>query len=82
MAVGEGVQECGGQARVRYVAPRPFTGPCSHRDRDYRIRSNFWKFYLIKTGFTFGELVSLVKVFRLFILEQIFFWCSKCGHGR
>jgi hypothetical protein len=34
-----------------------FVGPCPHRDRDYRIRSNFWKFYLIKTGFTLGELV-------------------------
>ncbi len=34
--------------------------------RDYRIRSNFWKFYLSRNGFTLGELVSLVKVFRLF----------------
>jgi len=33
-----------------------------HRDRDYCIGSNFWKFYLIRTGFTSGELVSLVKV--------------------
>ncbi len=38
----------------------PFT-----RERDYHIGSNFWKFYLIGTSFTFGELVSLVKVFRL-----------------
>jgi hypothetical protein len=29
---------------------------------DYCIGSNFWKFYLIRSGFTFGELVSLVKV--------------------
>jgi hypothetical protein len=50
-----------------------FVGPCPHRDRDYRIQSNFWKFYLIKTGFTLGEPVSLVKVFRLFKLEQMFF---------
>jgi hypothetical protein len=37
-----------------------FVGPwCG--DRDYRIGSNFWKFYLIRTGFTLGEPVSLVK---------------------
>jgi hypothetical protein len=41
--------------------------------RDYRIGSNFWKFYLIRIGFTLGEVVSLVKVFRLFRLEQSFF---------
>jgi hypothetical protein len=50
-----------------------FVGSCPHRDRDYHIQSNFWKFYLIKTGFTLGEPVSLVKVFRLFKLEQMFF---------
>jgi len=49
--------------------------------RDYRIRSNFWKFYLIRTGFTLGELVFLVKVFRLFRLEGIIFLCSDCGHS-
>jgi hypothetical protein len=39
--------------------------------RDYCIGSKFWKFYLIKAGFILGELVSsLVKVFRLFRLEQ------------
>ncbi len=32
--------------------------------RDYHIGSNFWKFYLIRTSFTWSELVSLVKVFR------------------
>jgi hypothetical protein len=47
-------------------------GPYPHRDMGYHIRSNFRKFYIIKTGFTLGELVSLVKVFRLFRLEQIF----------
>jgi len=51
-----------------------FIGPCHHhRDRDYCIRSNFWKFYLIRTGFKLGEPVSLVKVFRLLKLEQMFF---------
>ncbi len=49
----------------------PFVAPCAHRDRDYNIGSNFWKFYLIRTGFTLGEPVSLVKVFRLFRLEWI-----------
>jgi hypothetical protein len=48
-----------------------FIGPCPYRDRDYRIGSNFWKFYLIRTGVTLVELVSLVKVFRLFRLEGI-----------
>jgi len=46
-----------------------FIGPCAHRDRDHRIESNFWTFYLIKTGFTICEPVSLVKVFRPFRLE-------------
>jgi hypothetical protein len=32
---------------------------------DYRIGSIFRKFYLIKISFTFGEPVSLVKVFSL-----------------
>ncbi len=35
----------------------------------YHIRSNFWKFYLIRTGFILRELVFLMKVFRF---EQIF----------
>jgi hypothetical protein len=42
------------------------------RDKDYHIGSNFWKFYFIITGFTLGEPVSLVKVFRLFRLERNF----------
>jgi len=42
--------------------------------QNYRtIRSIFWRFYLNRTSFTLGEPVSLVKVFRLFKLEQIFF---------
>jgi hypothetical protein len=47
-----------------------FVGPC---DRDYHLGSNFWKFYLIRTGFPVVEPVSLVKVFKLFRLEWIFF---------
>jgi hypothetical protein len=49
-----------------------FVGPCPHRDRDYGIGSNFWKFYLIKIGFTLHQLVSLVKMFRLFKSKRIF----------
>jgi len=49
-----------------------FVGPCPHRERDYHIGSNFWKFYIIRTDFTSGELVFLVKVFGLFRLEWIF----------
>ncbi|CAK9882383.1 unnamed protein product [Sphagnum jensenii] len=48
-----------------------FVGTCPHRERDYHIGSNFWKFYLIRTSrtsFTLSESISLVKVFRL---EQI-----------
>jgi hypothetical protein len=41
-------------------------------DRDYCIRSNFWRFYLIRTGFTLGEPVFLVKVFTLFWLERMY----------
>jgi hypothetical protein len=60
-----------------------FVGPCPHRDRDrdYRIGSNFWKFYLIKISFTLDEPVSLVKVFRPFRMEGLF-WCSQCGHSK
>ncbi len=38
---------------------------------DYCIGSNFWEFYLIRTGFTLSEPVSLVKMFRLVRLERI-----------
>lgn len=38
----------------------------------HRTRSKFWKFYLIKTGFTLSEPVSCVTVFRLFRLERSF----------
>jgi len=50
-----------------------FVGPALDSNRDYHIGSNFWKFYLIRTGFTLGEPVSSAKVFKLFRLEQIFF---------
>jgi len=42
----------------------------------------FGSFTLLKLVSTLGELVSLVKVFRLFKLEHMFFWCSECGHTR
>ncbi len=47
-----------------------FVGPCPHRDGDYGIGSNFWKFYFIRTSFTLDELVSLVKVFKLFRMDS------------
>jgi hypothetical protein len=51
-----------------------FVGPGPPRDRDYRIWSNFLgSFTLLETSFTLGEPVSLVKLFRLFRLERIFF---------
>jgi hypothetical protein len=49
-----------------------------HVHTDYRIGSNFWKFYLIRIGFTLREPVFLVKVFRLFRLEWIFFGVQRC----
>jgi hypothetical protein len=61
---------------------RSFVGPCPHRDRDYHIGSNFWKFYFIKIDFTLDELVSLGKVFRPFKLEHFSFGCLECGHSR
>ncbi len=48
-----------------------FVGLFPHRNKDYSIEYNFWKFYLIGISFTLGEVVSLVKVFRLFRLEWI-----------
>ncbi len=47
-------------------------GSCPHRDMDYCIRSNFWKFYPIKISFALSEPVSLVKMFRLFRLKWTF----------
>ncbi len=49
----------------------PLLGPVPHRNRDYPIGSDFWKFYLNRTCFTLSEPVSLVKVFRLVRLEWI-----------
>jgi hypothetical protein len=49
--------------------PSPFFIRDSQRDSC--IGSNFWKFYLVRTGFTLDERVSLVKVFRL--EQQMFF---------
>jgi hypothetical protein len=54
--------------------------PCPHGDRDYHNGSNFWKFYLMRTGFTLDELVSLVKVYRLFGMEFIFSVFKVCIH--
>jgi hypothetical protein len=48
-----------------------FVGLFPHRDKDYSIEYNFWKFYFIRISFTLGEVVSFVKVFGLFRLEWI-----------
>jgi hypothetical protein len=61
------------ETQKRFSQTKKFVGPYSHKDKDYCIQSNFWKFYLIKTGFTLGESVYLVKMFKLFKLEQMFF---------
>jgi len=53
--------------------PTPFVGPCPVGAGTIAFDPTFGSFTLLKTGFTLGEPVSLVKVFRLFILEQIFF---------
>jgi len=50
-----------------------FIEPYPHRDKDYYIQSNFWKFYFIKTTFTLGELVFWWKCLDL----NGFFWCSN-----
>jgi len=59
-------------ARAWSYVSGAFVGPSPQRDRDYRIGSNFSMFYLIRTSFILGELISLVKLFRLFTLEWIF----------
>jgi hypothetical protein len=46
---------------------------------DYWIGSHFWKFYLIRIGFTLAEPATLVKVFGLFRLEWIFFGVQSVG---
>jgi hypothetical protein len=52
---------------------------CSHGDKGlFAFDANFWKFYLIRTSFTSGERVSLVKMFRLlWIGTDVLFWCSE-----
>jgi hypothetical protein len=66
------MRRCNQGFLIRDIGKYPFVGLCAHRDKDYRIGSNVSKFYLIEIGFILGELVSLVKMFRLFKLEQMF----------
>ncbi len=56
----------------REWGPSFLLGPASTGAWTICIWSNFWKFYIIGTSFTLGEPLSLVKVFRLFKLEQMF----------
>ncbi len=67
---------------VGFLNPGLLLGPVPV---DYRIRSNFWKFYLIRTRFTLGEPVSLVKVFQTFYHYKVnyfnyFFSYSGCDN--
>ncbi len=56
-------------------------GSCPHMDRDCCIASKFCKFYLIRIGFTLGELVYLVEMFRPFRLKHVLL-CSLCRHDK
>ncbi len=58
---------------------REFVGPCPHRDRDYRIASNFWKFYLNRTSFTLNWFLWW-KCLDCLDWNRLF-WCSGCGHS-
>ncbi len=58
-------------------------GPCPPQGQGlFALDPTFGSLTLLKTSFTLGELVFLVKVFRLRRLERVFFGCLKCGHGR
>jgi hypothetical protein len=57
---------------LSWFHPLFWLGPVPVGDKDYRIGSNFWKFYPIRIDFTWGEPASLVKVFRLFRFERTF----------
>jgi hypothetical protein len=64
--------ECGELGVYDYCI-NVFVGPWPHRDRDCRIGSGFCKLYFIKIGFTLGELIYSMIVFRLFRLKWTFF---------
>jgi hypothetical protein len=55
-------------------------GPARTGTGSIALDPTFGSFYIIKTRFTLGEPVSLVKVFRLFRLECTFLVFS--GHRR
>jgi hypothetical protein len=59
-------------------------GPAPTGTGTIALDPTFGSFYRIKNRFHIRcELVSLVKVFRLFRLERTFFFCcSECGHSR
>jgi len=67
---------------LRFVIRQPFRGVFFVGPGTIGLDPTFESFIFIKTGFTLDELISLVKMFRLFSrLEQIF-WCSECGHSK
>ncbi len=47
---------------------------------DYGIGSNFWKFYLIRTGFTLGENWFFWWKCLDCLDQDGIFWCSECRH--
>jgi len=62
---------CGGNILSRVVKAFLFE-PCPHRNRDYRIWSNFWKFYLIRTNFI---LVWTLCIMHRCVILTMFGWC-------
>ncbi len=58
---------------------REFVGPCPHRNRDYCIASNLWKFYLNRTSFTLNWFLWW-KCLDCLDWKRLF-WCSGCGHS-
>jgi hypothetical protein len=46
---------------------------------DYRIGSNFWKFFLIRTGFFWWKCLECLECLDW---NGFFLWCSECGHSK
>jgi hypothetical protein len=71
-----------GEGRVTLeITLLALVGPCPHKDRDYCTGSNFWKFCLIRTGFTLGKLVFRWKCLDCLDWNRLF-WCSEYRHSR
>jgi hypothetical protein len=68
-------------ARAWSCVSGAFVGPCPRRDREYRIGSNFWKFYIIRTSFILGDRFLWWNCLDCLDWNG-FFWCSECGNSR